>query len=388
MVDQQVFTRCFVFLVIINCIPALLLFVYYYSDYLGRQIMVDSRFSGIPHPFDSYASWKRNASYLKILLTPEQPVPGMCFIAQKPGVNYPKSAFPQEILTGDPHLQTRTYPNETRNDSCSGCFPYIYHNVINAKGCDDIPSIKVLILITTVPKETAMRKVIRETWGRNTKTVRTVFLFGVGWSIAEQDTLFNESMLHGDILQDSYIDAYFNLSMKVLSGYHWWSKHCKNAPFVLRTAGDNFVNIPRMLHLIASKPSWPRVIIGHCWQPSLPMRIVSDKCYVTYKELPHKMYIPYCVGTSFITPASTVDFILETSPNVPYFPIEDGYFGMVMAQNVQNGSTIMDIPGFNLRLNKTDINETTKCKVPSNMISIHNVKSPELMNWAWKYCRS
>ena len=385
----QLFNRCVGIFVIFVLTSTLC--IYYYSGIPERPLQqVNSGNWIFPEGLqvnfvDLYASGKKNASDFDVFLTPEPPLPGMCFIAQKPGKSH--TDFPPEIEKGHAYLRTRTYPNETRNDSCSGCFPYIYHNIINVKGCGDLPSIKILILVTTIPKEIAIRRAIRGTWGRNTNTTRSVFVFGVGWSTEEQEILLKESILYGDILQDNYIDSYFNLSLKVLSGYHWWSKNCQNAPFVLRTAGDNFVNTPRILHLISSKPSWPRRIIGHCWPPTWPMRVVSDKCYVTFEEYPHGKYIPYCVGTSFITPATTVNLILKTSPNVPYFAIEDVYFGMVMV-NGQNASGIMNIPGFNSHYKRKDEHGKSKCEAPPDMMSIHNVKSSELMHWIWRNCVS
>ena len=45
-------------------------------------------------------------------------------------------------------------------------------------------------------------------------------MMGVGFSIEEQEVIFNESEKHGDILKENYIDSFYNLSIKVLSGYH------------------------------------------------------------------------------------------------------------------------------------------------------------------------
>ena len=381
------------FVIIITFVLISMLCNYFYSGIIKRSLQqmkfVDQLFSISlkENFFDLYALGLKNASDFDPFLTPEPPVPGMDFIAQKPGKSH--IDFPPGIEKGHPYLKARTYPNEARNDSCSGCFPYIYHNVLNVEGCGDLPSIKILILVTTIPKEIAIRTAIRETWGRNTNTTRSVFVFGVGWSSEEQEILLDESILYGDILQDNYIDSYFNLSLKVLSGYHWWSKNCENAPFVLRTAGDNFVNTPHILHLLSSKPSWPRKIIGYCFKARAvwPIRAVRSKFYVTLKEYPYDKYIAYCIGTSFITPASTVNLILETSPNVPYFVMEDVYFGMVMV-NGQNASGIMNIQGFNSHYKIKDEHGKSKCEAPPDMMSIHNVKSPELMYWIWRNCLS
>ena len=315
----------------------------------------------------------------------ELPPPGMCFVAQKPDLFY--TNFPPGIRKGHPYLRTRTYPTKIRNDSCENCFPYFYHRIIGVDGCKYLTALKILILVTTVPREYSLRQAIRKTWGRNTNLTKTIFLFGIGWPMKQQKLLYDESKRYGDILQDNYIDSYYNLSLKVLSGYHWWSKHCRNAPFVLRTATDNFINIANLLKVIKTRTSWKRRIFGATVTHMTPRRRVKSKVYLTTNEYPHKYLRPFCHGSAFITPASTVDLILNASPNIPYFPLEDVYFGMVMAYS-QNGSGVEKIKGFDSYYKKIISNETIKCKVPSNFINLHDVKSDRMMHWIMKYCLS
>ena len=325
------------------------------------------------------------------LLTPEPPLPDMYFIAQKPGKDY--SDFPEEIrLRGHSFLRTRTYPPLPRDETCNGCFPFIYHTVLNVESCQDTPTLQMLILVTTVPREGEIRSAIRQTWGRNTKKIRTVFVFGVGWSRTEQEILLEESERYGDVLQESYVDSYFNLSLKVLSGYHWWSKSCQQAPFVLRTAGDNFINIPHMMEYLNSKDSWPDVIIGDCIHNALVKTDPNDKWWLSIVESPNPFFPTYCVGTAFITPASTVKLILKHSPDVPFFVIEDVYFGMVMTYAKANSSHPDDyglsLPNFQETYRKGFVNGHDNCNINPNWMSIHNVRSQTEMYWISNYCKS
>ena len=316
---------------------------------------------------------------IRALLNNEPPVPGMDFIAQRPALDF--SYLPPGISKGHPYLKKRTYPKQSRNDSCHNCFPYIYKNVIGMKGCEDTLSLNIVLLVTTVPTEISLRMAIRKTWGRTTNMTRTVFLFGVGWHCEEQNILFHESEQFGDILQDNYIDSYFNLSLKVLSGYHWWSKYCNNTPFVVRTASDNFVNVRGLVKLIISKTLQPYSMVGKCPKFGVPNRTVQSKYYVSYQEYPHQRFPQFCIGTTYIAPATTIHFILRTFPNVPYFILADVYFGMVM--NVKKKKGLTHIQTFNQHYRKIK----TKCHAPSDLINIHGVRIATDMYWIWENCK-
>ena len=42
----------------------------------------------------------------------------------------------------------------------------------------------------------------------------------------------------------------FNLSIKVMAAFNFAQEHCSRAGFILRTAADNAINIPNILHTI------------------------------------------------------------------------------------------------------------------------------------------
>ena len=239
-------------------------------------------------------------SDLRSKLVLEPPIAGMDIESgQIPWKNY--TGFSRNVLVeGHNYTRTRTYSSKMRNESCQRCFPFIYKNVLSVKPCDANSSLKVLLLVTTVPMENTTRIAIRDTWGRNTNSSRTVFLFGIGSSDAEQQILIDESNLYGDILQENYLDTYLNLSVKVLSGLHWWSKHCHHTPYVLRTAADNFVNMPNLLALLDSGNVSKEVIIGHCRLKDKPIRNVTNKYYVHINEYPNASYPPFCIGTTLV----------------------------------------------------------------------------------------
>lgn len=314
-------------------------------------------------------------------LKPEPPVQGMGFISQKvAGKSNVAANLPP---VHHPYLRQRTYPKEYRVETCNGCFPYVYRTMIDVVGCGPMDSPLLIGLATTTPREKEQRQAIRESWGKKTTRFRLIFLFGVGWTHREQEILYAESILHGDILQENYIDSYFNLSLKVLSGFRWSSRKCPKVPYVLRTAIDNYNNIDGMIKRLASQPVWPVGIMGYCFVDGMgTIRDRNNKWYVHPKEFNASGYPPYCIGTSFLLSAETVRAILNTAPNVPHFVMEDVYFGMVLKVALKSKSTVQVWPGINIGPPPVG----GACYLPLDWLSLHGVGSAAHTKWLEKNC--
>lgn len=231
------------------------------------------------------------------------------------------------------------------------------------------------------------RYALRSTWANVNRTesrnVRFLFLFGKRKSAEEQKILEEELTKFGDILQDDFEDNYYNLSIKVIMGYRWVMQSCKQAKFVMRTAGDNYVNIPQVLDLLRGQGGkLNKSMIGECFSPTLPFRWPYHKWAVSLKEYPHVHYPSYCVGTTFITSYTLMEDLVRISADVPFFPIEDVYFGMCMRQ--LRKYTFSSVKGFNLHPPKTSVG---KCSMPETFYSIHPVKLLDMLQ-IWARCSS
>lgn len=266
----------------------------------------------------------------------------------------------------------RSFPSNAREKRCNQCNPFIYERILGTDKCR--ASVKLLILVTTIPAEFDIRSLIRKTWGRATSTVRTVFLLGNGWAEDEQRSIINESQLYQDIIQYDYIDSYYNLTLKVLSGFHWWHAYCPAVKYLLRTAGDNFINVQSLLKVLYQMKDDTCRILGKCKQKSGPIRSAGRKWYVSLFEYKARVYPPYCVGSAYAMNSRTTRALLQTSPNVPYFPMEDVYIGLVMQQAFPGKRTTATIPGFHIEFQ--DFNQTS-CSQARKWISIHGVGKVE-----------
>ena len=296
----------------------------------------------------------------------------------------------QSICTHLRILATRIMPDKVRPMTCNNCNSFNFTSLIHPENiCGGNGLIELLMLVTTSAKAIRSREATRATWAshsnKNTANVRYLFLFGGGLPESQQAIIQRENIQYGDILQESYKDAYYNLSYKVMSGYQWALKHCPRAQFILRTADDNFVHVPNVLFWIRTfGPENMRAQIGYILEKLEVHRQMTRKWFISYAEFPEDYYPPYAVGTSFLYSMPAVSEVVKAAPNVPFFPIEDAWFGMVMKKINMTTKALDGI----LEHHTADILQRVwKCKCPFNdtFIAIHPAK-PEALNFLWRLC--
>ena len=289
-------------------------------------------------------------------------------------------------------LSARIIPKIRRPNSCINCNNFNFTPIIHPHDvCSGNTTIELLVLITTIPEAVKGREALRNTWlqhsKNNTANIRHVFLFGGGWSKQEQAILYDESSQFGDILQENYKDAYYNLSLKVISGYKWALKFCNHAKFTLRTADDNYINIPEIVKWVNTKgPKNSHVQIGHRLANILVHRQRNKKWFVTPIEYPERVYPTYSMGTAFMFSMVAIKDIVKAAPNVPFFAIEDAWFGLLMRE-IKMG--VVNEPGFDKLLEDKLLKQLMdgKCPDEGKFLSIHLV-SAEAMQLLWNHCSS
>ena len=297
--------------------------------------------------------------------------------------------IPKAFRTGNALLRKRTYPKTPRKPKCIGCFAYIYDNVLKPKSCDAPGDIQMLVIITTVPSVRDIRDAMRQTWlsltKNNTASVRYLFLLGSGWPSEQHAALRKENKQFGDILQDDYIDSYFNLSIKVLSGFKYSTTVCKRAKFIMRSADDNYVNLPNVMPILQKDGKKLKdSMIGHCYpQGTGVLRVKSTKWAVTRNEWPADRYPPYCTGTTFIMTQKSTKKMYDAAQNVPYFVMEDVYFGEVARQC---GITIRNYANFLCAVPKFSLKGNQSCHLHQWYRAVHNVSQKQQF-LLWKFCQ-
>ena len=287
---------------------------------------------------------------------------------------------------------TNSTLQQKRQGQCDNCFQhsftYIIENHVACESATDEGQVDLLILVTTSPAKFDQRQALRDTWlthtKNNTGNVRHVFLLGQVKDRETQEKILTESKRYNDVLQESFIDSYENLTYKTIMGFKWASLQCRTAKFVLKTDDDMFVNVPAILKVAKANANLLKThVVGNCLQRPHPIRNKNSKWYTSVESFPGKLFnAGYCAGTGYLTSLNVVKRVFEVSPNVPFFHLEDVYVGFCIRKL---GLNLKALPGFH---KKIPHRELKLCQYKTRtVLTSHNLTADFLRTiWAAK-CR-
>jgi hypothetical protein len=231
------------------------------------------------------------------------------------------------ILTNSTELQLEVLP---KNDFSQLIDLYDFEFEKNVPACNELEhQPTVVILVHSAPENFNKRKVIRETWGSSDARSRLIFLLGSVNSTSLQDKIDFESRVHEDVVQGNFKDAYRNMTYKHVMALKWFVYNCPNAPFLLKTDDDVFVNTPLLLNYLETpSPSHQRfhrgkllfcVEVGH----AKVKRTFRSKWRVSYKEYRQTHFPNHCPGFSILYSSDIVQQLYLKAQKIPYFWIDD-----------------------------------------------------------------
>ncbi|XP_075199225.1 beta-1,3-galactosyltransferase 2-like [Anomaloglossus baeobatrachus] len=216
-------------------------------------------------------------------------------------------------------------------------YPFPYKFIINQpdKCKKRRPYLVIMILGTCHDSES--RQTIRETWGNvslyNVDVIR-VFLVGLPQIFPEkvQDSLEEENAIYGDIVQQDFIDTYYNLTLKTLMGMEWVTKFCPSASYVIKIDIDMFLNVNTLVHELL-KPNVPvreNYFTGTIITNTGPLREKDFKWYVPEEVYPNDTYPPYCAGPGYVFSAEMAKKIYDVAQKIRVIPMEDVFMGICL----------------------------------------------------------
>ncbi|XP_016381090.1 N-acetyllactosaminide beta-1,3-N-acetylglucosaminyltransferase 2-like [Sinocyclocheilus rhinocerous] len=285
-----------------------------------------------------------------------------------------------------PHLAANasgvSYNTETSRRTGVGCSPnYEINNImpdyanlpiqiknfVTAMHCRDYPLLidpldvcdpqakkwapVLLMAIKTQSANFDNREAIRETWGRSgriktrgrrQRLVRRVFLLGKSKDLHIEEKLHLESEKYGDIIQWDFMDTFFNLTLKDVLFWDWFSRRCPHAHFIFKGDDDVFVRTPAVLDYLLAEAAnrsfshgsrqankMETFVVGDVISSATPIRSNGTKYYIP--ESFYKGWYPsYPGGGGVIYSGSLAHRLLEVSQKVHLFPIDDVYLGMCL----------------------------------------------------------
>ncbi|XP_017275180.1 N-acetyllactosaminide beta-1,3-N-acetylglucosaminyltransferase 2 [Kryptolebias marmoratus] len=350
------------------------------------QRSVDHHFNHILHPNKAVKVSERhnfNDSLLKQTFAN---------IMSKETVKSNLETLPVEIQDFITNMQKRDYPILTQP-----------RGVCGTQAKQETKPPLILLAIKSTELNYKNRKAIRETWGRTGWVqgqkinnsdkelvggyVRRVFLLGKESSadlgVEISDVLRMENQRYGDILQWNFKDTFFNLTLKDVLFWSWFSRHCGQTHFILKGDDDVFVNTPKLityLHHQLNKPqannAMEDFMMGDVIMAAQPNRNKRSKYFIPpsfYKGV----YPVYAGGGGVVYSGKLARRLFSISKTVHLFPIDDVYVGMCM---VLLNAHPLHHPAF-LTFDRSEKEEGEPCSYHTILL-VHK-RSPEQIVRLW-----
>lgn len=218
-----------------------------------------------------------------------------------------------------------------------------YHQLINLRNfsfgilslCDK-SSLLLLVVVHSHPKNFEKRQTIRETWGKNHKNVKTVFMAAFSEDTKFEKQLSEEHEKYGDIVQGSFVEHYRNLTYKHIMSFKYGLYHCPHAKYILKTDDDVLVNMPLMRYFLQTDfflYGGSNILACSLMKRNRVIREKS-KWQVSFEEYPNKMYPPHCSGFAILYSSDVVFQLYKEAQNTQYFWIDDVYVTGIVAQKL------------------------------------------------------
>ncbi|XP_018429520.1 PREDICTED: beta-1,3-galactosyltransferase 1-like [Nanorana parkeri] len=216
-------------------------------------------------------------------------------------------------------------------------YPYPYKFLINQEDKCKGRNPFLVLLVIGATRDLETRHAIRETWGNDSNydvDVVTIFLLGLSNIATDrfQQMLEEESEAFGDIVQQDFMDTYYNLTLKSLMGMEWVAKFCPTASYVVKIDNDMFLNVDYLVHQLL-RPELPvrtNYFTGYIVINTGPLRGEKYKWYVPKEIYPNDTYPPYASGPGYVFSADMAKKIYDISQQIRVIPMEDSFMGICL----------------------------------------------------------
>ncbi|XP_014663088.1 PREDICTED: uncharacterized protein LOC106805843 [Priapulus caudatus] len=174
------------------------------------------------------------------------------------------------------------------------------------------------------------RDLIRRTWAskENLSAFNAEVFFNLATDLdagVRRDT-DREADAYGDIVRSAHVEHYRNMTYKHVAGLRYSLRYCAGAKYVVKVDDDFHLNVSDLandLAIFASDPSFEHAQIFCRVIGGQPNRSPRSKWFTPRDIYPVRLYPRYCFGGVIIYTMEAVRKIVEVSPYLPYFHIDD-----------------------------------------------------------------
>lgn len=257
-------------------------------------------------------------------------------------------------LSGYPEIRPINYYNFTFISDC-------------AEKClqNQLSTLRVIFLVKSAVDHFDRRRAIRKTWGFEKRfsdvPIRTVFILGHTLDDEVQGMVELEQAEFRDIIQASFVDSYYNNTLKTMMAIKWAVKSCSNSRFYFFVDDDYYVSTKNLLKFLRNPLEYPAYLempvmsvkdkrfenrqlnqvidielpddaelyAGYVFPNSKPQRFIFSKWYISVSEYPYSRYPPYVTAGAFVLSKRALVNMYYTSFFTKHFRFDDIFIGIL-----------------------------------------------------------
>lgn len=220
--------------------------------------------------------------------------------------------------------------------------PHNFHYIINPRDTCKGKELKYMIYVHSAPKNHKKRQMVRQTWGARTVLqkykMRIVFIMGVVHDKFTMESIKLESNTYGDLVVESFMDSYRNLTYKAIAGLKWVSKHCDNVTYVIKSDDDILIDMHALMKQMNSTEvrnyGTKNLIMCNQWVRMKVIRDKKSKWYISKEEFADDFFPPYCSGSVFIMSLDAVRRMYVASLETEFFWVDDFYLTGLLVKKI------------------------------------------------------
>ncbi|XP_008979535.1 lactosylceramide 1,3-N-acetyl-beta-D-glucosaminyltransferase [Callithrix jacchus] len=216
-----------------------------------------------------------------------------------------------------------------------------YQYLINHKEKCKAQDVLLLLFVKSAPENYDRRSTIRKTWGNENyaqsqlkANIKTLFALGTPNPLEGKEMqrkLVMEDQKYSDIIQQDFVDSFYNLTLKLLLQFSWANTYCPHAKFLMTADDDIFIHMPNLIEYLQSleqigvQDFW----IGRVHRGAPPIRDKSSKYYVSYEMYQWPAYPDYTAGAAYVISGDVAAKVYEASQTLnSSLYIDDVFMGL------------------------------------------------------------
>uniref|UniRef100_A0A146KWP0 Hexosyltransferase n=1 Tax=Lygus hesperus TaxID=30085 RepID=A0A146KWP0_LYGHE len=249
------------------------------------------------------------------------------------------------------------------------------HKAQDKCSVDSDTKLRIVYLVKSAVPHFDRRDAIRKSWGFERRfsdvEMRTLFVLGATTDVDLQKRVNEESAKNGDIVQATFIDNYYNNTIKTMMAITWAVKYCPSSKFYFFSDDDMYVSTKNVLRFVRNPLQYPRYLeeqmavrrknmkrkkqdlnetkmvrglkqivdidlpddaelyAGYVFRNSRPHRHQSSKWYLPLSEYPYNYFPPYVTAGAFVLTNPVLRKFYYGSFYTKHFRFDDIYLAIL-----------------------------------------------------------